>query len=116
MEALEALGRRCLIERGQQASFTLQSVVMEYVTGSLLDQLTEEIVTGTADRLRRYALEQAQAKDYVRQTQVRLLVRPLVERLRTGLGPDTLVEESLLSLLDRFRAGTPPPRAMALPT
>jgi len=45
LEALEALSRRSLIERGQGASFTLQSVVMEYVTDALLDHLSEEIRT-----------------------------------------------------------------------
>ncbi len=103
LEALEALSRRSLIERGQGASFTLQSVVMEYVTDALLDQLTEEIGTMAMDHLLRYALEQAQAKDYVRQTQVRLLVHPLVERLRAELGPDTRVEGQLLALLLHFR-------------
>jgi hypothetical protein len=52
-------------------------VVMEYVTDALLDHLSEEIRTMALDQLRRYAVEQAQAKDYVRETQV----RPLVERL-----------------------------------
>ena len=103
LEALEALSRRSLIERGQGASFTLQSVVMEYVTDALLDQLTEEIVTQAMDQLRRYAVEQAQAKDYVRQTQVRLLVRPLVERLRAELGSDSRIEGKLLALLMHFR-------------
>src|SRR5207248_9452605 len=32
LEALEALSRRSLLERGQQASFGLQSVVMEFLT------------------------------------------------------------------------------------
>ncbi len=53
LEALEALSRRSLIERGQRASFTLQSVVMEYVTDALPDQLSEEIVTQAMDHLRR---------------------------------------------------------------
>ncbi len=104
LEALEALWRRSLIERGQGASFTLQSVVMEYVTGALLDHLSEEIRTMALDHLHRYALEQAQAKDYVRAIQVRLLVRPLVERLRAELGADGLVETHLLRLLEQFRA------------
>jgi hypothetical protein len=56
LEALEALSRRSLIERGQGASFTLQSVVMEYVTDALLDQLSEEIVTQAMDHLHRYAV------------------------------------------------------------
>ena len=103
LEALEALWRRSLIERGQRASFTLPSVVMEFVTDALLDQLTEEIVTQAMDHLHRYAVEQAQAKDYVRQTQVRLLVRPLVERLRAELGSDSRIEAQLLALLMHFR-------------
>jgi WD40 repeat protein len=103
LEALEALLRRSLIERGQGGTFTLQSVVMEYVTDALLDQLSEEIRTMAMDHLHRYALEQAQAQDYVRQTQVRVLVRPLVERLRAELGSDTRVEEHCLSLLRHVR-------------
>src|SRR6266851_6158752 len=103
LEALEALSRRSLIERGQRASFTLQSVVMEYLTDALLDQLSEEIVTQAMDHLRRYALEQAQAKDYVREIQVRLLVRPLVERLQAELGSDSRIEEQCLSLLMYLR-------------
>ena len=103
LDALEVLWRRSLIERGKGASFTLQSVVMEYVTEALLEQLSKEIVTLALDHLRRYALEQAQAKDYVRQTQVRVLVRPLLERLRAEFGSDSRVEEQLLALLRHLR-------------
>src|SRR5205823_1269039 len=103
LEALEALSRRSLLERGQQASFSLQSVVMEYLTDVLGERLAEEIVLGEPRQLRQVALAQAQAKDYVRQTQVRLLVHPLLERLRAELGADALVEEHLLRLLAQFR-------------
>ena len=103
LEALEALWRRSLIEQGEGGRFTLQSVVMEYVTDALLDHLSEEIITQTVDHLHRYALEQAQAKDYVRETQVRLLVRPLVERLRAELGSDSSIEDQLLALLVHLR-------------
>src|SRR5205814_9229058 len=104
LEALEALRRRSLLERGQQASFSLQSVVMEYLTDELGERLSEEIVLGHPQQLRRVALAQAQAKDYVHQTQVRLLVQPLLERLRAELGADSLVEDHLLRLLEQFRA------------
>src|SRR5947208_3895885 len=103
LEALEALSRRSLLERGQQASFSLQSVVMEYLTDTLGERLAEEIVLGEPRQLRQVALAQAQAKDYVRQTQVRLLVHPLLERLRAELGADAPVEEHLLRLLAQFR-------------
>jgi hypothetical protein len=104
LEALEALRRRSLLERGQQASFSLQSVVMEFLTEVLGERLSEEILLGNPQHLRRLALSQAQAKDYVRQTQVRLLVHPLTLRLRAELGADGLVEAHLLDLLSQFRA------------
>jgi WD40 repeat protein/transcriptional regulator with XRE-family HTH domain len=104
LEALEALGRRSLVERGRQASFSLQSVVMEYLTDVLVEHLSEEVVLGNPQQLRLYALEQSQAKDYVREIQVRLLVHPLLERLRAELGTDSLVEAHLLGLLAQFRS------------
>src|SRR5438034_10274796 len=76
---------------------------MEYLTDALLEHLSEEIRTMAMDHLHRYAVEQAQAKDYVREIQVRLLVRPLVERLRAELGSDARVEEQCLSLLRHLR-------------
>ncbi len=103
LEALEALGRRSLLERGQQASFGLQSVVMEYLTDELGERFSKEIVLGDPQQLRHVAFAQAQVKDYVRQTQMRLLVQPLLERLRAELGADALVEAHLLGLLSQFR-------------
>jgi WD40 repeat protein len=103
LEALEALSRRSLLERGQQASFGLQSVVMEYLTDELGERLGEEIVRGPPKLLRQVALAQAQAKDYVRKSQVRLLVHPLLERLRAELGANAQVEAHLLGLLALFR-------------
>ncbi|EFH86187.1 eIF2A-related protein [Ktedonobacter racemifer] len=104
LEALEALRRRSLLERGQQANFSLQSMVMEYLTDELCEYLAEEIMQGTPQQLRRVALSQARAQDYVREIQVRLLVRPLIERLRAELVSDAQIEAHLLRLLEQFRA------------
>src|SRR6266480_829662 len=103
LEALEALSRRSLVERGQQASFSLQSVVMEYLTDELGERLAEEIVLGEPQQLRQMALAQAQAKHYVREIQVRLLVFPLLERLFAELGANAQIEAHLLRLLAQFR-------------
>jgi WD40 repeat protein/transcriptional regulator with XRE-family HTH domain len=103
LEALEALSRRSLVERGLQASFGLQSVVMEYLTDELGERLAEEIVLGEPRQLRQVALALAQAKHYVREIQVRLLVFPLLERLRADLGANAQIEAHLLRLLSQFR-------------
>ncbi len=74
LAALESLRRRSLIERvGQGATFTLQPVVMEYLTTRLIDEVSSAIARGTSELLTRYALVQATNRDYVRHSQERLI-------------------------------------------
>ncbi len=104
-EALEALQRRSLVERGkQQATFTLQSVVLEYVTGVLVERVSEQVERGGWEHLVQYALEQAGAKAYVRQAQERLIVAPIILRLQAVYRGTEAVEEQLLGLLSQLRA------------
>src|SRR2546430_16907679 len=104
LEAVDGLRRRSLIERGQRlGSFTLQSVVLEYVTTHLVAQTSEEIEQGRLSLLIQYGLCQAQAKDYVRLTQERLLVAPLLARLESASRGYADVEERLRFLLDQLR-------------
>src|SRR5258708_38496670 len=56
-------------------------MVLEDVTGRLVEEASQEIVQGRLSLLIRYGLCQAQAKTYVRQTQERLLLTPLLSRL-----------------------------------
>src|SRR5438132_2712022 len=104
LEAIEGLRRRSLIERGQrQGSFTLQSVVLEYVTARLIMEMTSEIEQGRSVRLSEHGLELATAKEYVRQTQKRLMVTPLLAQLRKVFRGRAEVERNLLALLDQLR-------------
>jgi WD40 repeat protein/transcriptional regulator with XRE-family HTH domain len=104
LEAVDGLRRRSLIERGQRAgSFTLQSVMLEYVTGRLIATVSEEIQQGRLLRLREHSLSQAQAKDYVRQTQERLLLAPLLARLQGLYHGRAAVERQLQVVLDALR-------------
>jgi hypothetical protein len=63
LEALEALHRRSLIERGQRpGSFTLQEVVLEYATARLIAEVASEIEQRRLARLIEHGLELAIAK------------------------------------------------------
>src|SRR6202022_3588701 len=105
LEAGDGLRRRSLIERGQRpGSVTLQSVVLEYVTAELVAQASGEIEQGRLERLIEHGLCQAQAKEYVRQTQERLLVAPLLARLQSASLGQADMEELFLSLLAQVRA------------
>ena len=102
LEAVEALRRRSLIERGQHpGNFTLQSVVLEYATARLIAETSSEIQQSQLSRLIEHGLTLAGSPAYVRQTQMRLIVVPLLLQLR-NVYPD--LENHLLALLKRLRA------------
>jgi WD40 repeat protein/transcriptional regulator with XRE-family HTH domain len=100
VEALETLRRRSLVERGERgATFTLQSIVLEYMTDRLVETAADEIGRGEAVLLVEQPLIKAQAKDYVRQTQERLIGRPILDRLSARYA-EAGTESHLLALLD----------------
>jgi hypothetical protein len=110
LEAVDALRRRSLIESGKRAgSFTLQSVVLEYITLILVTEGSREIQQRQLDRLIKHGLTPAHAKEYVRQAQQRLLLTPLLAELqRTSASVGTgralvRVENLLLTLLNELR-------------
>ncbi len=105
LEAVEALRRRSLVERGyQRGSFTLQSVVLEYATARLIGEAASEIEQGQLSRLIEHGLALATAKEYVRQTQRRLIVAPILASLRSAFPQRTALEEQLLALLNQLHA------------
>jgi len=110
LEALDSLRRRSLIETRGSAYFTLQPVIMEFVTNKLTQQAFEEFVTATVGVWKNYALIKAQAKDYVRDSQVRLILMPLAERLLITLGRDS-IQQKLKSMLSIERQMRPQQRS-----
>src|SRR5207244_11644044 len=81
MEAIERLRSRSMVERGEHgATFTLQSMVLEYVTNRVVETVAEEIERVQPRVLVELALINAQAKEYVRQTQARLIGVPILQR------------------------------------
>src|SRR5262249_1076883 len=84
-------------------SFTLQSVVLEYVTLVLITDGSQEIKLRRLDRLIEHGLTLAHAKEYVRQTQERLLVSPLLAELQNSYPSRATIEAQLLTLLDTLR-------------
>jgi len=104
LEAVDSLRRHSLIERGQRAgSFTLQSVVLEYVTTKLVTTASQEIGQGRLERLLQHGLAQAQAKEYVRQTQERLLLAPVLARLQSVHQERVELEGWLREVLETLR-------------
>jgi WD40 repeat protein/DNA-binding XRE family transcriptional regulator len=103
IEAIETLRRRSLVEPGERgATFTLQSMVLEYTTDLLVETAVDEIERAQPKLLLELPLIKAQAKDYVREAQQRLIGTPILERLKTKHDTQE-VERMLLALLEGWR-------------
>ena len=100
VDVLQSLQRCSLVEQNSDGFF-LPNVVSEYVVDRLLHQLQYEIVRDDFYTLHRVALLTTDSPDYVRQTQLRLIVRPLARSLLTAFAHvDMRVKfAQLLSLL-----------------
>lgn len=94
-EALRSLQRRFLIETDEYPKrftsqlavhLTLQPMVMEYITEFLINAIAKELNHEQIEIFQRYLLVKAQAADYVRQTQKRLILQPLLRRLTIDWG------------------------------
>jgi DNA-binding XRE family transcriptional regulator len=105
VEAVESLRRRSLVERAEaagSAAFTLQSVVLEYVTDRLVEHVADEIMGGRSALLVEQPLIQAQAREYVRQSQERLIGEPILQRMKAR-HREGGTERLLLALLEGWR-------------
>lgn len=127
LEALQSLTRRALLLK-QGDGFTLQNVIIEYTTDRLIEAICVELRTAmvgegarhsegtdssppplvttaptfTRSWLNRFALLKAQAKEYVRQSQERLIIHPILEQMLIQVGQRAFVEQ-LKQLLNTVR-------------
>ncbi|MBD2066410.1 hypothetical protein H6F93_02520 [Leptolyngbya sp. FACHB-671] len=98
LDAIQLLLRRSLIEK-EGEYFFLQPVVLEYATHQLVQCVSQEITNQTPQRLRTHALIRAQAKDYVREMQKRLIIEPIAEQLLIQFGSSQAIEQQLKVML-----------------
>ena len=149
LEALTSLERRSLIEKvtptlieKSRTLFTLQPVVMEYMTDRLIEQVCNEVkgwtvgkseswkvgrlkVAGLENNLqlanlqpatleqpanlqlfKTHALIKAQAKDYIRETQIRLILKLVADKLLSTSSKGNL-EDQFRQILSKLRGKSP---------
>ncbi|MCB0124074.1 MAG: hypothetical protein KDE58_17590, partial [Caldilineaceae bacterium] len=104
LTALRSLQHRSLLEKTEEG-FSLQNVVSEYVTDWLIAKIYSELEQGMPDRLVHHTLLNTRAKEYVRQSQIRLLLVPLANRLKAAY-PRAGLEKQLSTLLVSLRTRT----------
>ena len=102
LEALESLSRRSLIEI-HAGSFTQQPVVMEYIIERFIEEIVAEINTENISLLMNHPLIKAQAKDYLRDSQTRVILQPIAQLLRAKYRNPRQLENKLKQVLDKIR-------------
>lgn len=126
---LQSLQRRLPLEKSK-IRFTLQPVLIEYTTNRLIEQIGEEIkiakpeiiqytterfVDGVSEEIKsgklflfnNHAVLKALGKDYVRESQIRLIIRPIIDRLLAIWGSPAHLAEHLKQLLSILRTESP---------
>ncbi|GAB4366453.1 MAG: NB-ARC domain-containing protein [Elainellaceae cyanobacterium] len=115
IEALESLSRRSLIEK-QTGCYTQQSVVMEYITDRLVEQVCSEIINWATETtelvpthllLQSHALIKAQSKDYIRTTQIHLILQAVIHRLQMTYRSEKIFQEKLLQIRSHLQQNIP---------
>jgi WD40 repeat protein/transcriptional regulator with XRE-family HTH domain len=96
---IQSLLRRSLIEKEDEC-FSLQPAVLEYITDQFVQCIVAEIVAQISVCLGLQAIVKAQAKDYIRQMQERLIVQPLVEQLVIEFGHPQAIQQQLKVMLE----------------
>ena len=98
-EALETLNGRSLIKK-QADTYTHQSVVMEYVTDCLIDRISQELLTKNLSLFITHALIKTTVKDYIKETQIRLILQPIANRLQTYFQSTLALEQQIQDILE----------------
>ncbi|PSB13725.1 hypothetical protein C7B76_18765 [filamentous cyanobacterium CCP2] len=105
LESLESLCWRSLIER-QSRRYTQQPAVMEYVTSRLIDQVITELITTRLKFFHQFALIKNTVQDYIRESQVRVLLLPILNQLLDTFHRPEYLEQQLQKNLDLLRCET----------
>lgn len=109
LDALESLRWRSLIEKsteGNEVVFMLEPVVMKYVSKKFIDEVCKEVdaIAQTQSLakvrlLKSHALVEDLAPDSTRAAQIRLILKPVKDRLGEALAQTGNTEESFIEIL-----------------
>ena len=119
INALQSLSRRCIVTC-KDRNWSIPPVTIAYVTNRSIDRFVAEFtppdstspLTDLIERfchLNTYAIIQAQTKNYLRQTQIQSILRPLLARLRDRWDDPAQLSQHLRQILAAWQMLDPIP-------
>ena len=70
-----------IVETSTEYKYTLQPVLIEYITKQFINQIIDEIRSNQPQLLITHALLKAQGKEFIKNIQIRLILQPIIEQL-----------------------------------
>ncbi|MDB9375788.1 hypothetical protein BDGGKGIB_01532 [Nodularia sphaerocarpa UHCC 0038] len=101
INSLKFLLDRSLVNQSA-LGFKLQPVIREYITERLVTQVCAEIASCKLEIFKSHALIKATAKDYVRESQKNLIVKPIIDALLKVFNTKTQLEAHLKQILSQL--------------
>ncbi|VEP18621.1 conserved hypothetical protein [Hyella patelloides LEGE 07179] len=107
--ALESLMWRSLVEK-QEGKYTQQPVVMEYVSDRLIEAVTQELSQANVplNLFHNYALIKTTVKDYIRESQFRLILEPIATKLGYAFASQEALKLQLKTVLQQIKTQITP--------
>lgn len=105
--ALYSLQGRSLVEL-TSGQFSLQPVVIEFLTKELIKTICQEILSGDISLFRSHAILKAQSGENIRKSQGRLILDPIIQCLKNHLGAVHSIKHKLTAILATQRKVSPP--------
>ncbi|MFM6199129.1 MAG: hypothetical protein ACKPE1_08300, partial [Dolichospermum sp.] len=68
-----------IVESSTEYKYTLQPVLIEYITKQFINQIIEEIRANQPQLFITHALLKAQGKEFIKNIQIRLILQPIIE-------------------------------------
>ncbi len=100
LSGLNSLLQRSLVERGEQAAvFFLLPVLLEFVTDRLVNIVVEQLDNGRLEAISTYPLIKSRTPDYIRDSQERMILQPVLFQMKRHFGSLALLSEHLRFLV-----------------
>jgi len=100
---IQSLRRRFPLGGNQDFSLTVQPVILEYLTQKLIDEVCQDFESGEIKLFNNHALIKATAKDYIRKIQIRLIIKPIIDKLLTIFNDKNLIENRFIDIILKLR-------------
>jgi WD40 repeat protein len=105
IETIQSLLNRSFLEK-KNKKFFLQPVVREYLSNKLIEEIIAEIESEQLFLLNQYPLLKSKAKEYIKQAQIKQIIKPLLDKLLSIYKKREKIEIKFHKIIENIRTNS----------